>query len=406
VSKKASTFTVKFVAAAKPHRNATGESVYTELRDAISPLRLAIQPSGHRSLIVRYRRPIDGKPAKLTLNETTLGAARHAAAAALLQLEQGIDPSPRRTSPAPVAPARDDSIDRWAADFLELHARRKNRASTVMVAASTFNRLILPDWRGRQVQDIRRRDVIELVERIALDRPYLANRTLAVLSKFFNWLAARDVIVASPVVGVERPHKEEPRARVLSDAELAALWRAAENDVFYGPALRLLVLTGARRNEVSKMRWSEIDQDAQVWRLPSERVKNGKPHAVPLAALAQRILAEVPIINNSDRVFPINGSWDKAKKRISARAGIDPKGWRLHDVRRTMASGLQRLGTRVEVIERALNHVSGVYRGVAGIYQRDPLADEVQGALQRWGGYIEELTSGKPAKVVKLHAKH
>jgi Arm DNA-binding domain len=199
VSENASTFTAKFVAAAKPRRNAAGEPVYTEYRDAISPLRLAVQSSGHRSLIVRYRRPSDGKTAKLTLsNEATLAAARHAAAAALLQLERGIDPSPRRSSPASAAPARDDSVERWVADFIELYARRKTRASTATKTQQLLRRLVLPAWRGRAVQDIRRRDVIDLVEHIALDRPALANKLLAVVSKLFNWLAGRDVIAASP----------------------------------------------------------------------------------------------------------------------------------------------------------------------------------------------------------------
>jgi hypothetical protein len=241
VSEKASTvtsvtFTTKFLATAKPRGNTAGEPVYTEYKDVISPLRLAVQPSGHKSAVVRYRRP-DGCTAKLTLKGvplSSLAALRHAAAAALAQLEQGIDPSPRRVSSTPLAPARDDSIERWVADFIELHARRKNRASTPATTERLFRRLVLPAWRGRSVQDIRRRDVIELVEHIALDRPYLANRTRAALSKFFNWLAARDVIAASPAVGVEPPHNETPRERVLTDAEVVALWRACEGDMPYG----------------------------------------------------------------------------------------------------------------------------------------------------------------------------
>lgn len=406
-------FTVKFVTSAKPQRNTAGAPKYTEYKDAISPLRLAVQESGHKSAIVRYRRP-DGRPAKLTLKDvplTALAALRHAAAAALVQLEQGIDPSPPRTMVLPTAPVLNDSIERWVDDFIELHARRKTRASTATKTEQQLRRLVLPAWRGRAVQSIRRRDVIELLEHIAVDRPYLANRLLASISKLFNWLCGRDVISASPVVGVERPHKEQARDRVLTDAELIALWRACEGDSPAGQALRLLLLTGTRLTEVSEMRWSELSADGDLWQLPPERTKNGRAHTLPLASQARRIIAAMPTIDDSDFVFTINGrnsingNWGKAKKRISVRAGIDPASWRLHDTRRTCASGMQRLGIRVEVIERALNHVSGVYRGVAGVYQRDPLADEVRSAFQRWADHVEQLVDGKPAQVVKLRTK-
>jgi integrase len=407
------TFTAKFIAHVRARTSAAGTPVYTEYKDAISPLRLAVQPSGHKSAVVRYRRP-DGRTAKLTLKDvplTALAALRHAAAAALARLEQGIDPSPSRATPAPAPPARDDSIERWVADFLELHARRKTRASTARKTEQMLRRLVLPVWRGRSVHDIRRRDVIELIEHIARDRPYLANHTLRVLSKLFNWLVGRDVIPASPVAGVERPHDEQARDRILTDAELAALWRACEGDAPYGPALQLLVLTGARLAETSEMRRSELFFDGKFWQLPPARTKNGRAHTLPLPPLARRIISAMPVIDDSDFVFttngrnPITGNWGKAKKRISVRAGIDPASWRIHDVRRSTASGLQRLGVRVEVIERVLNHISGVYRGVAGTYQRDPLAEEVRIALQKWSDHLEHLVGGKPAKVVKLRTK-
>jgi integrase len=413
VSETASTFTAKFMASAKPRCNVAGAPVYTEYKDAISPLRLAVQPSGHKRAIVRYRRP-DGRTAKLTLKGvplSSLAALRQAAATALAQLEEGIDPSPPRAATQPAAPVQDDSIERWVADFLELHARRKTRASTALKTKQMLRRLVLPVWRGRSVQDIRRRNVIELVEHIARDRPYLANHTLRVLSKFFNWLAGRDVIPASPVVGVERPHDEQARDRILTDAELAALWRACEGDVPYGPALQLLVLTGTRLAEASEMRRSELIFDGKFWQLPPARTKNGRAHTLPLPPLARRIISAMPVIDDSDFVFtsngrnPITGNWGKAKKRISVRAGIDPTSWRIHDVRRSTASGLQRLGVRVEVIERALNHVSGSYKGIAGTYQRDPLVDEVRTALERWADHVEQLVGGKPAKVVKLRTK-
>jgi integrase len=214
------------------------------------------------------------------------------------------------------------------------------------------------------------------------------------------------------VAGVERPGQEEPRERVLDEQELIALWRACEGDEPYGSALRLLLLTGCRRDEVSRMRRSELAYGDQVWAIPGERTKSAKPHTVPLSRQARCIVAAMPAINDSDFVFVtarggngIAGGWAKAKERISERAGIDPKTWRLHDLRRTAASGLQRLGTRAEVIERALGHASGLYRGVAGVYQVDPLLPEVEVALQRWADHLEQLVERRPAKATKVREK-
>ena len=152
------------------------------------------------------------------------------------------------------------------------------------------------------------------------------------------------------------------------------------------------------------MHWSELDREQRVWTLPPVRTKNGRKLELPLPQQAWDILDRLPQIDGSDFVFTTNGrtsittgGWDKAKRRLSERAGIDPQSWRLHDLRRTCASGMQKLGVRVEVIERGLNHVSGVYRGVAGTYQTDPMLDDVRAGLQRWADHVTRL--GKPAKV-------
>jgi integrase len=399
--------TARTVETAKPKRNDAGEALRAEYPDAACPgLYLIVQPSGARSWALRYRRP-GGESAKLTLGDAgrgglSLAAARHAAAAARHRLEQGIDPAARRQ-----VSVAGDSIEAAAVQFLELHARRKTRPASVEAAERTFNQLVLPAWRGRSIHDIRRRDVIDLVERIATDRPSLANRTLSVLSKFFNWLCARDVLAASPARGVERPHRDRPRGRTLTDAELQALFRACEGGGVFGQALKLLVLTGARRNEVSRMTWSEIDEDRRLWILPSERAKNGRAHVLPLSSQAWAVIDAVPRLAGCPSVFSIDGrtpiiGWAKAKARLSAKAGLDEKSWRLHDVRRTAAAGMQRLGIAVPVIEKALNHVSGTFRGIVGTYQTHDYADEVCVALQRWGDHVERLVGGKPAKVVKL----
>jgi integrase len=228
-----------------------------------------------------------------------------------------------------------------------------------------------------------------------------------VLSKFANWLLARDVIDTSFCAGVERPHREVARSHALADDELRALWLACEGEGAFGQAVRLLILTGARRNEVSCMTWDEVDPGRRLWVIPGERSKNGREHAVPLSAQAWAIIERAPRFAGCDYVLSADGlgpvaGWAKAKTRLSVKAGIAEESWRLHDLRRTFAVGLQRLGSRVEIIEKALNHVSGMFRGVTGVYQVHDYADEIRIVLQRWADRIEELAGGEPAKVVQL----
>jgi integrase len=210
---------------------------------------------------------------------------------------------------------------------------------------------------------------------------------------------------------VERPHREVARQRTLDDSELRALWRACEGEGPFGAALRLMILTGCRRNEASEMRWDELDRKRRLWLLPPARTKNHRAHAVPLPTQAWAMLEVLPQINRSPYVFTTDGhtpiiGWAKVKTRLSAKAGLDATTWRLHDTRRSCASGMQRLGIRTEVIERALNHRGGLYRGIVGVYQTDPLEEEVRVALQRWGNYVADLVSDrKPSTVVRLRKR-
>ncbi len=355
--------------------------------------------TGAKSWALRYRH--QGAPAKLTLGPVagegalTLAAARRAAADARCRPEQAIQqaPNPTITAGTTVAVA--------AAMFIEKHAR-KTRPATLMQTESIFNRLVLPVWGKRPVTDIRRRDVIALIERIADERGgYMSNRTLGVLSKFFNWLVGRDVLVVSPAAGVERTHQEQARKRVLDDDELRALWLAAEGEGAFGAALRVLALTGQRKNEVCLMTWGEINEAERVWVLPASRAKNGVEHKVPLSDQAWDVVNAMPRFADNDHVFAgrsgrgaINGGWAKAKTRLSTKAGIAEKSWRIHDLRRTTASGMQKLGVPVPVIETALNHKSGTFRGIVGTYQQYDYGGEVRIALQRWADRVDHMVGG------------
>jgi integrase len=398
-------FTARYVETVRPKRSRQ------EIADAgCLGLYLIVQPTGAKSWAVRYRRP-DGKSAKLTIGtaaDYSLAAARAAAAASRDRVHQGTDPAARRQVSAATT---GDSVATHVADFLTRHVAQHNRKSTGRAYEYTFNNIVLPAWRGRAVQDIRRRDVINLVETVAVDRgPAAAERLVRVLSKFFGWLLTRDIIEASPCSGVSailaRP---KPRQRILSDAELGALLKAASSDHPSDQAIWLLALTGARRCEIGGMKWSELDRETRDWTLPEERSKNHQQHVVPLPMQAWAIIDARPRIVGSDFVFanghrPLAG-WDQLKKGLSERAGLAEESWRLHDLRRTVASGLQRFKVRTEVIERALNHRSGSFRGIVGIYQTDQLKPEVRTALKRWANHVEDLVSGRSGrpKIVAVH---
>jgi integrase len=403
----AKVITHRFVESVRPR------PVRTEYPDAGCPgLYLVVQPSGTRSWAFRFRnRGVNGKK---TLGRAgdgglSLAAARTAAAVHRHRLET--HPVTAVTGVTPKAEGGGDKIEAAVAAFFELHVRRKTQASTAQHTESILNGIVLPAWRGRTIGSIRRRDVIELVESVAArGRGTRANRTLSALSKLFNWLVARDALDSSPVTGVERPHKEEARARILGDDELRALWLACGHDGALGQAVQMLILVGARRAEVGHMRWLEIDEDRRLWTLPAARTKNAREHAIPLSSQAWALIEARPQFVNCPYVFSVNGkgpvnNWDRVKHRISARAGIAVDSWRLHDLRRTCASGMQKLGVQVPVIERALNHVSGTFRGIVGVYQQHDYADEARIALQKWGDHVERLVGGKPAKVVPLQRR-
>jgi len=142
----------------------------------------------------------------------------------------------------------------------------------------------------------------------------------------------------------------------------------------------------------------------------AERSKNRRPLTVQLSTQAWAIIEAQPRFVDCDFVFSISGvgpsnNWDPGKKRLNKAAGLVEASWRIHDIRRTGASGMQRLGVRTEVIERVLGHYSGSFKGLTGVYQVDPLERECRAALQRWADHVEQLVAGKPAKVLSFRGR-
>jgi integrase len=301
--------------------------------------------------------------------------------------------------------------------YLRRHVRPNLRASTARECEALFNREILPHLRDRRLDEIGKRDVLDLIDDIA-DRGVLltANKTFAALRTFYNWAIGRDIIAASPCAGLKKPNPENSRERVLTDAEIRWLWRACEDIGFpFGPVAKLLLLTGTRREEARGLSERELNLPARLWTIAAARTKNGIEHEVPLSDAALDLLGAVPRLRNTaGLLFTTNGrsassGFSRAKRRLDAlmlqyareEAGADAEiaPWRLHDLRRTVASGMARLGISLPVIEKCLNHVSGSFAGIVGVYQRHQFKDEKRTAFDAWAGHVMRLTDPGPVVV-------
>jgi integrase len=232
----------------------------------------------------------------------------------------------------------------------------------------------------------------------------IQGRTAAYGRACFAWAMKDERVSSNPFAAAlpSLPKAPATRERVLSDGELVAVWRAAEtadSDVF-GRLVRLLILTGQRREELAQMAWPEISADRQTWTIPGSRTKNGKPHLVPLSEMARGLLPAEPDAaeRGADLVFPGQrgtpfAGWSKSKAQIDKDSGVT--GWRIHDLRRTLATGLQALGVRLEVTEAVLNHISGSRAGIVGVYQRHEWAAEKRAALDAWAEHVRRILDGQ-----------
>jgi integrase len=222
------------------------------------------------------------------------------------------------------------------------------------------------------------------------------------VSSMFSWAMQMGLVEHNPVIAAYKPETPRSRERVLSNAELVALWCGLGDDD-YGKVVKLLTLTGARRGEIGGMRWSEIDFDKGTWTLPRERSKNGKAHTLPLTSLMLSIIESVPRRDRFDILFGFRRGftgWSIGKRALDERIGLPH--WTHHDIRRSVATGLANLGVQPHVVEEILNHQSGHKKGPAGVYNRSVYANEVRAALLMWSGHIRTLVEGNERKIVPM----
>jgi integrase len=349
-----------------------------------------------RSWVVQYRR--GGASRRLLLGSAEVLSAEQArtmAKKALGLIANGEDPAA-------------DRADRRAKDKLTLRSVIDEYLAAKQVRPRTLaeiRRYLMVYCRplhGMPVDAVTRKDIATRLVAIGREHGSITlARARAALSAFFTWAMQMGIVEANPVLGTAKPQDTTPRDRVLSDAELAAIWRACGDDDF-GRIVRLLILMPCRRSEIGGMRWDELVDLERGWTLPTERSKNGRAHTLPLLPMALAIIKAVPRMATRDHLFGVRANgftpWEDAKAALGARSGVT--GWVLHDIRRTVATRMADLGVAPHVIEQVLNHVSGHKSGVAGIYNRSNYEREVRNALALWHDHVRTLVEGGERKVV------
>lgn len=373
-----------------------------EYPDSVVPgLRVRIGVSGTKSFILRKR--VAGKWRNVTLGRYserfTLAAARKKARVLLSDTEFKADPVAVLPKPRRYQPAGHTVRALWP-DYkaAKAHLRKLREVERV------FKRHILPEFGDRAADGITRAEITRFIDEIARRAPGMARRILAYFSSFYGWALPRlDRLPGNPCRDAGRPPRPKSRERVLSEREIGLLWHILEREgVPFGPAIQLLLLTGQRRNEVFSADCAEFDLQTGVWTIPAERAKNGVVHLVPLPPPVSAIVKQLARTEGG-KLFPARGNseagpsgFSRAMARIRAaleeQVGADVPHWTLHDLRRTLATGLQRLGVRLEVTEAVLNHLSGSRAGIVGVYQRHHYFDEKRAALAGWCKEVKRLS--------------
>lgn len=362
-----------------------------EVRDAYFPgFAVRVGTNGQRSFTQKYRFGLKQRRHKLGVYpRISLAQAREKAIEVLRLVDEGIDPASTRRQ-------LDMRVSEVCAKFIEQYAKPRNRSWRE--ADRILKRELIAAYGELDIRKLTRADILALMD-AAIERgcKYQANRIFAHIRKLMNWCVERSIIDVSPLNGVSAPSTETKRRRVLNEEEIMRIFIAsAELPYPYRYVVPMLLATAQRRSEVANMRWSEIDLETRTWTLPAERSKNGEANAVPLNAIAVQMLKEMPRFEGSDLVFTTNGTrpingFSKFLKRLQAAS--ETSDWRLHDLRRTAASGMARASVAPHIIEKVLNHLSGTISGVAAVYNRYGYDAEKREALEQWGEHLVGLSS-------------
>lgn len=379
---------------------------------------------------MHFREPESGKARNLTLGvhdfkeqegRLTEAGALQIFAEKKRQLERGVNPIAEVRREAERKRAAEAGTVPKAMRLFLTRDQRKNRGfkSTAAMLGFKLDKDKLEDipvkgspadrWGHLHINALGRSHINDLLDEI-LDRdaPQMARVMFRCLRRMFNFLVERGVLEQSPMRGMREPAEAVVRDRVLTDEEISSAWsRSAELGYPFEPMFKLMLITGQRRDEVAGMRYSELKEG--VWTLPASRTKNKREHVVPLPKLALDIIEDVKS-PSSEFMFSTTGKtaasgFSRAKHKLDGLMRQDlPKlePWRLHDLRRTAASGMARVGVNLPIIEKTLNHVSGSFAGIVGVYQRHSFHEEKRHGLEAWSKFLVTLVTPTPDNVVAL----
>jgi integrase len=367
--------------------------------DSFPGFGIRIREGGSRRFIFQYK--LGATHRRFTFKETDAKRARRAAEVLSAKVTLGSDPALEKES---AHDAAGDTFRRCLDRYLA-RPQGKRRDSTMKEIRRHLGRNLAPLHR-LHIKNLDRRRVSEELSRLTTESgPVQANRTRASLSKFLNWCIAEgyaDINVAAQT----NKNEETKRDRVLGDTELRTVLNALPPGDF-GDVVKLLILTAARREEISQLRWAEINLTktpigegddeipAQAIKLPGYRTKNGRVHVVPLSQPALAIL-KARQQNGREYVFGVGehgfSGFSKSKERLDTWAPL-AKPWIIHDLRRSAATGIAKLGIQPHIVECVLNHAGGFRAGTASRYNKHPYETEKKAALDLWGAHITELVS-------------
>ena len=395
---------------------------YDVWEDGRTGLGVRVAPSGRKVFIYMFW--LNGKARRMTLgvygqgaNQLTLAAARVKHAEAKKAVSEGRDPAADT-----VAERRAIREAETVGDLIDLYLEKwaRPRKRSAAEDERILEREVRPAWGTRKARDVRRRDIIDLLDAI-VDRgaPIQANRTLACIRRAFNWAVERDYLDATPCVRIKAPAPENRRDRTLSDSEVSTFWRGLDNARMTETvrlALKLQLVTAQRKGEVISAEWSEINRDDGLWTIPANKAKNGVQHVVPLSPLALELLdaieANVTPPDDTEptpaHLFPSpRGGRPVTPEAVNHalrnnRDVIDIENMVPHDLRRTAATQMAALGVDRTVLSRVLNHVD---RSVTGRYDTHAYIPEKRAALELWARKLEAIVAGAPPagdKVVEL----
>jgi integrase len=399
-----------------------GKSDHTYFDDEIGGFGLRIRASGNRSWIFQY--DFAGKTKRMTLGATSAvdaGAAREAAKDLHARVRLGQDPAGEKTT------ARAEEIraagETFGGQLLQRYLAHQEASSSARWVTEVRRHLMVQSkpLHGRPVAAIDLREIAALLDKLAeTSGPVASNRLRGTLAAYGRWLMSKGLLDKNVAANAGQAAANGARERVLSDAELVEVWRATDGAGQFDAIVKLLMLLGLRRDEITSLRWSEVDLDAKTITLPGSRTKSGREHVVPLGPQALQILKAQPRREGRDLIFGHaegtgfrnhDGALNLLRGRIEEnRRAADISEpmvrWTLHDLRRSLATSMVKvLEIAPHIANACLHHTLS---GVAGIYIQQPASfEQRRAALQRWDQHLGRIVTGKPARgnVVKLRRR-